>query len=39
MSDILEPCEAWDAAEQEVDSWQEEENREERLKWRMLNIY
>ncbi len=39
MSNILEPREAWDAAEQEIDFWQEEKDRKEWLKWRKLNSY
>lgn len=38
FDEILNP-EAWAAAEQEIDFWQEEKDRKERLKWRMLRSY
>jgi len=39
FKDILEPSEAWDAAEEQIDLWQEERARKEWLKWRQLNSY
>lgn len=37
--DLLNPTEAWDAAEQDIHFWQEEKDRKERRKWRMLRGY
>ncbi len=37
--DILEPHEAWDAAEADIDLWQEEKAKKEWLRWRQLRNY
>lgn len=36
MDDILEPRQAWDAAEEAIDFWQEEKARMEGLRWQRL---
>lgn len=36
---ILEPREVWDAAEEQIDLWQEERHRKERIQWRIVSSF
>lgn len=34
--DLLSPPEAWDAAEEQIEVWQEERRKKEQAKWKAL---
>lgn len=37
--DLINPPEAWEAAEMDINFWQEEEDRKEKLAWRQKNKF
>lgn len=35
LKTLLEPPEVWDAAEEQIELWQEERSRERRMQWKL----